>query len=260
MKRSAARRTEQKRHAIDPSGDVCYNEGGLKNGLIGGFYDMFRRAGYKLQKIAVIFFIVCALAAIGGAVWCFRSETMWNEMETGLRVLICVGIALGGVLLSWLLSLPIYAYGRMTECVEEMADARAETDKKLATLIDTVEHLPVLRMGSAPVQRETKAAPEAETELPRDKRYFSETPVGVREWVCPECGKSNPPTEEKCVYCGAGGLWQCKKCGKVSTYNLDICPGCGTVDNRRCRHCGKENPRNSRVCAHCEKNLFIGDV
>lgn len=209
---------------------------------------MFRKSGKKIKIIAWIFFILGIVASLA-----FGTQRLLQYLDSNeLNDLYwAIGIALGGIIVSFILSLMFYACGQLLDTAEDIADSNDEMVRLTRILIERVEHLPVVSLNSRfgnppPAPGLDKKEPAPQPAVPRGS-------TAGNPWKCPECGNVNPTDTEKCLSCGQKGLWQCPKCGKVNPYSVDECTECGTLDTWICSACGEVNPRKNLTCGKCEK-------
>lgn len=209
---------------------------------------MFRNIGKKIKGMAIFLFILGA-AAVAAAAWlCY--DRAWFFVNDPERVLSAAGVFATGVFIDFLFSALLYGCGQVISTAEDVADSNDEIVRRLDTLTERVEKLPVVPLSS---RREEEAdSGERETrkggastlkELPRENMN--------RTWSCPECGNVNSCAHENCVACGETGRWKCAVCGKLLPAAQDVCPDCGTKDVWVCRECGEKNPRNDARCLGC---------
>lgn len=195
-------------------------------------------------------------------------------------------LLLAGLIVIFLIVWTVFAFGQAIDCLEDIADAQEESTKCLKTLIERVEHLPVLKLGDRESPENTPARQQVSFRSPQRVFVTRENPKPVREeesaaekasekpdpqpaapvksnaqapysvfpsesWRCPGCGQVNPAEKEICTSCGEKSLWKCSRCGAVNSYCTDVCTKCGTRDTRPCPHCGNILPRNRLICDVC---------
>lgn len=82
---------------------------------IGGAFD---NIGVKIQRLSKIFFALCVLASAIGSIAMFIYITFTEDEVFLIGLVYSVPILILGSLLSWLLTAPLYGFGKLIENTE----------------------------------------------------------------------------------------------------------------------------------------------
>lgn len=179
---------------------------------------MFKNIGNKIKGLAKVFYwigvVVFSLAGVGGAIYCIvMSDGEVPFIVAGILAgAACVGL---GILISWLSTMMLYAYG-------ELVQQTIETAKGVKTLTYMMHNL--LERQSAPAEQaeiapiaeeiakiadqqkeEPTAAPkteEAKAEEPVAAPKAEEIPAAPKTMFCHQCGTVLEPGSAFCTNCG----------------------------------------------------------
>ena len=172
---------------------------------------MFNHAGRKIRIWAILAFVLCVCAFVFGGVYYILSAYAMGAGIGFMQIALGCGIIIGGILVSYLVTLFLVAFGELVESTtcnmelnEQILEKLEKKEKEEAAAVRTypapaqsVVPAPVQPVTPAPAQpviAEQPAAPAVEPPV---------TPVvNPAYWFCTACGTKNDAESAFCTNCG----------------------------------------------------------
>jgi uncharacterized small protein (DUF1192 family) len=178
---------------------------------------MFENTGRKLKVVAIVFFVLLILSAVGGAIAC------WSVHAIGAGFGTLIGGLFGAVFSAWM----IYCVGDTNERMQALQEQVAALERKRKEQQETASAAKPAQ--ATPTQQPKKPAVKQQLIPPKDGFGYAF------------------PTED--------GKERCSACGTVQNAGRNVCWNCGTRFQRdeqiwECPCCGRKN-KGSKVCWNC---------
>ena len=150
---------------------------------------MFENVGSKVSAIAIIYFVISLLAAIGGGI------LVWISVDH-LGFLFFLLIVVGGFFISWIGALVLYAIGEAAE--------NAETNAKLDQILQLLQNNHATQNTSASAKASTPTATSSVMKTASSgAKIIKVSDSDTTKQICPACGTKNDVARVFCSKCGA---------------------------------------------------------
>ena len=144
---------------------------------------LFDDVGKKIQKMAIIVFLVDVVSCVVLAFCLGWERNNWGETE--FRAGIFFAILIGGPLASYTSALILYGFGKLVDKISELHTVGASVDRDVPSIMAAVNTAP------SPVRTVDRISDLIDN--PNQKS-------GGNTWLC-SCGRCNPNYMSSCV-CG----------------------------------------------------------
>lgn len=204
---------------------------------------IFDNTGRKLQTLAKIIFLLCALAGVISFFYFILSGLGSDVNSNPLMGLVTL---LSGLLGGWLTSVPIYGFGVIIENSEQAIAARNSLGRSSRLMNSgTPADAGTWTCRCGLINPNTRRLCEncsssRDGAAPAVRKLQQRAPVSV-DWTC-SCGTVNPPSHGQCSHCGSakpaadasegpdataasGEDWRCS-CGRMNSNALNACVAC----------------------------------
>ena len=153
---------------------------------------LFENTGYRLKRVALVWFAIEFVVAIVSAVISFFALLFQMDDYGAMFLLVPVGlgVAIGA---AWLSALPLYAFGELLETNYEI-EKNTRPEKPEGNMFAEAKKTAAKKPAAAPIP----SAPEQANYLSGSTKQATEVEHLI---YCPSCGLKNKVGSKKCWSC-----------------------------------------------------------
>lgn len=179
---------------------------------------MFHHAGKKIRIWAILAFALCVCASIFGGAYYILNAYALRLGISFIQIAIGCGIVIGGIFVSYLVTLFVVAFGELVESTtcnmeinKQILEKLEKKEKEEAAAVRTYQ-APAQPVAAAPVQPAAPAPVQPAAPAPVQPvveqvvEPVAEPPVAAvvspEYWFCTACGTKNGAEATTCSNCG----------------------------------------------------------